>query len=153
MSAMSELSTAWSKRVRRLFRLPPRTHSRFVAPLCKQRTIDIQLNARFFCFFKKVFSNTNPLVKYSAMMALSGSQSHVAENLRTIVSKQNVNQYLFSTDPNCLHMDSFTDPQLSEEDTAVVGAITELIQCRDGFSGIVLNELEIIQLLHFLCVN
>jgi hypothetical protein len=35
----------------------------------------------------------------------------------------------------------------------VLGAIIELIECRDGVSGSILSDTEIIQLLYSLCVN
>ena len=107
----------------------------------------------FFCFFKKAYSSTNPLVKCSAMLASSRSQSHVAENLRTIFSSCNVNPDMFYIDPHCKGIDFTSAPQLDEEDTAVVETIVELMQCRDGSAETVFNDTEIIQLLHFLCVN
>jgi hypothetical protein len=153
LSAMNELSITWRKCVRRLLRLPPRTHSRFVAPLVKQRTICTQLYARFLVFFKKAFSSMNPLVKCSALLASTSSQSHAAENARSIFSSCNVNPDMFFINPDCAYFDPPTEHPFDDEDTAVLGAIIELIECRDGVSGSILSDTEIIQLLYSLCVN
>jgi hypothetical protein len=86
-------------------------------------------------------------------LASSCSQSHTAENLRSIFSFCNVNPVMFSIDPDCVYIDCPTETPLDDEDTAVVGAIVELMQCRDSVSELVLNDTEIVQLLYSLCVN
>ena len=91
---MSRVYTTWRKCIRKLFKLPYRTHSELLPVLCKDLPMSIQLYKRFIKFIHNALNGTNDCLKACAMLALYGSSSSVCNNINLIASALNMSKYL-----------------------------------------------------------
>jgi len=91
---MTKVYTTWRKCIRKLFKLPYKTHSYLIPVLCKDLPLSIQLHKRFTKFIYKALNGTNECLKTCAMLALHGSSSSVCNNINLIASSLNMSKYL-----------------------------------------------------------
>lgn len=157
-SALDSFSSFWRKCIRRILELPPRTHSRFIAPLLNKPDLKTQLLLRFANFISSCFNSTNKLLRACALFSLN-SHSTVANNLRIVMS-------LLRIDYDCLN-EMLCNNSLKEvlrtlcqqieppnsDDEVVIDTIAELIDLRNGELQSVLANDEVIELLRTLCTE
>jgi hypothetical protein len=119
---------AWRKCVRKVWRLPPRTHNSLLSLICEDEPIDVQLHRRFFKFFRCAMKSCNYNVSICARLVVEGSRSATCNSLNFICRKYNVCKYVINktslkTIANC-------NREGASEITASV--IRELIEERDN---------------------
>ena len=150
---VSSLSTFWRKCLRRLFRIPARTHSKYMSLLLgKDLLSDIQI--RFINFFSKCLGSANPLVKICSHLCFE-SDSCVANNLRSILSCLNSNVDLLLLEGECYPTALYNRylSSIEESDAIVANQIIELLRLRNGDLTSHLSRNEIDDLLEYLCVD
>ena len=125
--AVNSFHKMWNRCVRRLLRLPWRTHCRFLPSLMDCRNSDEQICTRFLSMLRTMCNNSNGKVKFIANRGVTLSCTLIGENISYIKSKQN----------NLWSMDLLTSRRrlvfthLSDEDQCALIAIKELMDCNN----------------------
>jgi hypothetical protein len=91
---------AWKKCVRRIFKLPPRTRSKFVHCLFDKPAPRIELLCRFANFLTHCFSSTNLLLRTCTRLLHCGF-SAVDKNFKEMLSFCKINYLIFSSHVEC----------------------------------------------------
>lgn len=157
-NALSGFPAFWRKCIRRLLRLPYRTHSRFIAPLFNKPDLLTQLRLRFAKFLSSCYNSTNSLVSVCAKLTFQ-SHSVVANNLRDIMSHLNLDHNALgpllsaNTLANSLNRKINRDMLQNPIDSSICHSIIEMIKIRKGelFSPLSIPEIE--ELLFTICVE
>ena len=89
--------TAWRKSIRRLLRLPLRTHNELLPGICADISAEGKLRTRFLNFYRKCLSSSNSCIKLCANLALRGSRSDTAKSANFICCKYNIDKYNITT--------------------------------------------------------
>ena len=158
-SALDSYSTFWRKCIRRILGLPPRTHSRFIAPLLNKPDLKTQFHLRFANFISSCFNSSNELLKACALSSLN-SHSTVANNLRIVLSilRMDYDGLTLLLPDNSLKDALRIKCQQNElqnpEDDIVIAVIEELIDIKNGHLHLApLLKRGITELLHALCTD
>ena len=102
--SVKDFITLWKKCVRRLLKLPRKTHCRFLPHLAKRKDPHDKICAMFMAMHKKMLMSSNQLVAYLASRGLVNSNKITTMNLNYIL------RFYRSTDLkkcNC-HISDFT---------------------------------------------
>jgi hypothetical protein len=130
---LQPLYVAWKKSIRRVFRLHPRTRSRYVDRLLGQPDLRIDLMHRFAKFWTNCNNSTNSLISTCVKLSPNGFSS-VDCNVRQVMS-----YCRFDNDSMNVHLDQGSlatvvrqtwTATLDEEIEHTVDAILELIAIR-----------------------
>ena len=129
---VQRLSVCWRKCLRRLFRLPPRTHSSFIPLLMQKPDLNTQLLMRCSNFVYKCLQSTNYVVRICSELCLS-STSSVNSNLCLIRYLVNCSNSDFTL-PRAVSRKLFHNwlDSCTEIDVCHASLLTELLRIRDG---------------------
>jgi hypothetical protein len=156
LRSLSGFSAFWRKCIRRLLKLPPRTHSRFVAPLLKIPDLKTQLLLRFVNFLSSCFNSTNNLLKACSSLTLN-SHSTVANNLRCVMSILKIDYaYLLksvSGNHNSLKDSLKVELQTPFDINVHVHTIEELIGIKNNELQAPITNVEASILLNSICIE
>ena len=83
--SVSEFFVAWRRNVRRVWGLPPGTHTRLLPGICSDRGIEHQLLSRVVKFVRNASISTNSLLNYAVRLALHGSGSNLSNTMAKIL--------------------------------------------------------------------
>ncbi len=87
------LYTAWRKIVRRIYRLPNRTHNALVHLVCNDLPPEGQLHLRTLKFVSALSKSSNSAVNLCYRLMLNGSRSAISNSLNVICQKYGLNKY------------------------------------------------------------
>jgi hypothetical protein len=156
LRSLNGFSAFWRKCIRRLLKLPPRTHSRFVAPLLKIPDLKTQLLLRFVNFLSSCFNSTNNLLKACSSLTLN-SHSTVANNLRCVMSILKIDYaYLLksvSENHNSLKDSLKIELQTPFDINVHVHTIEELIGIKNNELQAPITNVEASILLNSICIE
>jgi hypothetical protein len=144
--------TCWNKAVRRIWKLPYRTHTKYLYSTVNKYSLGDQLICRFVKLFKSMITNKNDIVKYIADRATKYTNGTLGCNLIYISQKLNCSLQciLNSTFHKYLHNQLYLKDVL----TCNIGnTIRELCDIRDNEAITNLSSSEIEELIEFVCVN
>lgn len=158
--AYNGFCVTWRKAVRRILKLPYRTHSRYLSHIMQQMPLNVTIACRIVKFFLNAVSSKNVLVQNCAKRCLYHSSSNMAKNIRYIDKLCNFVQKLDVTnicaDEIVDHVRSqmcCSHGNLCDNDNYYVNVISECIDLRDRtlYTCDVLSAEEYCQLLECLC--
>ena len=152
-SNMERLYKQWRKAIRRIWRLPMRTHSRLLPLICKNVPIDIILKRRFWNFFKNGMKSKNHIVSQIFRRARH-CFSHLGRNFRSINSdiikwKYKVGAHGYAE----FNLDQVWYENVNDDDIRGGSHIRELVDMRDSIQSSVLNRDECQSVIDFLCTS
>ena len=136
--------TAWRRNVRRIWGLPACTHTRLLAGICGDRSIDHQLLSRSVKFVRNASVSTNRLLSSCIRLALRGSGSSVSNTIAKICFDFGVDRVWVSSFAGPL---PDTDPPTDFH----TNSIREFALALDGADGD--DRQCIYDILYDLCVN
>ena len=84
---------AWRKCVRRLWRIPYATHSRYLNDICRDVPMDFQLHSRLLNFITSSKQSNNTILATCMKLAISGSRSSMSDSISLICDLYNLNRY------------------------------------------------------------
>ena len=97
--------TTWRVCLRKVLKLPARTHCKLLPFLAKCLSIEDQISSRILKFVNRTLLNDNHLVGFLMKIAVNGSNSAISSSLRHILAKHNVMfDTIFNTKVNFKHM-------------------------------------------------
>ena len=130
-SVMNQVYTAWRVALRRVLRLPTRTHGFLLPLVANVLPPDVWLAKRYLSFYDKGCKSGNSLVKYVFNVMARGKHSVLGMNVRLVKHKyRNISQ----NDP-CI--DNCDDS--AEENIALACQVLELISMRDSVDTSILS--------------
>ena len=128
------LYTAWYKAVRRIYKISPRSHRKFVYEIADDPPIDFQIHRRFIKFVHSLLRNKNQIVNMCVKLAMEGSCSPLCNNISLVC-------FRYQLDRNAIARSSYSTSfpivkrmhynNLTNDDKATVQFAKELISSRD----------------------
>ena len=127
----------WRKCVRRVWRLPPRTHNELLHLICGEVRVEQQLHRRLAKFLKALGQSDNELVHLCLQLTVRGSRSPVANSVALLSHRYGWDR------EGLLHGELISglistitrhEPSV-ENDTRQASFVRELISMRDRKSG------------------
>ena len=94
--SVCQFFTAWRKTIRKLWRIPPKTHCRFLHTVNNSLPIDIALEKRCLKFLWSCMNSNNDVVKSVSLSSISNSYSTFGENYRYLSYKYNICPYAWN---------------------------------------------------------
>lgn len=153
LSDIEQLCVCWRKCVRRLFKLPPRTHSVFIPLLVRTPDLQTQLVMRFSKFVFKCLHNSNAIVRLCTKLCFS-STSSVNSNVTLMRSRLSISSSdLFVSPPLSRMLYARWRASVDEAHIERCALITELLNSRDGLIETPLNRNELEFMLSFVCIE
>ena len=127
--SMSDFYVTWCKSIRKLLRLPRRTHNKYLLLICNDLPIEVQLFKRLNKFLNKDLCNSNVCVKTCVHLAINGRWSSVSKSINVV--SQSILLYVqpsvFSS-----QVDSYIHRLYIAPDYFCVGNIKDLLHIRDS---------------------
>ena len=123
-----------SVNIRKLLRLPLRTHSKYLPLICDDLPIDVQLFKRLNKFLNKALCSSNGCVKTCGHLAINGSGSSVSESINVVSQSMNCNRNLLYGQPSVFssNVHSYIHRIYIAPDYFCVGNIKDLLYIRDS---------------------
>ena len=122
----------WRKCIRRLLKLPYKTHSSYLPCIVDDLPVEIQIHKRFLTFFHTSITSKNNVLRTCSQLALNGSNSTACKNLNYIwfkyklpCTKHNWNLNSVKSTLNSIGLNNNNQYQY------VTSHITDLLQIRD----------------------
>ena len=78
---IKSIFTAWRKAVRRLYRLPYKTHCDLLPLIVNDLPCEVQLHMRFVSFFNSVCRSTSQLTRICSRLCIVGGNSNVSKSM------------------------------------------------------------------------
>ena len=131
---MSKFYVTWRKGIRRLLGLPFLTHSKYLAEICNDIPINLQLYKRFNKFLFKVCNSQNILVNVCGKLAISGSGSNVSSNINVVSESLQCNRNMVWFRPSVFKnvLNRYVDNLYTSDDLLNIGNIRDLLFMRDA---------------------
>jgi hypothetical protein len=145
----------WRKAIRRVWKIPRRTHTRLLPHIIQAPPLPVILKQRFVNFFYGGIESTNELVRFMFRNALCNN-TRMGNNLNLILNSLSLcpcNAYKYSPDMLCKHVFYKWMTCVNEEDVRVATQIQEVIAMRDSHYKSILNGSECKLLIYDLCTN
>ena len=147
--------TEWRKALRRIWKVPPRTHCRLLPHIAECLPIDTIIFQRFYSFFLSGFMSDNETVKFVFRMALH-NHSRIGNNIKLVLYKVglSVNQI---RDILAADMREYLRAEwcytCKENDIQNGAQIRELILRRDSVEKLILDRNECTHIINSLCTE
>ena len=151
----SQSVNAFYTAIRRLLRLPLRTHTELLSGICADISVDGKLHIRFLNFFRKCLSSSNYCIKLCANLALRGSRSDTAQSVNFICCKYNIDKYDITTYANNVcrqRIFRILQDRLSDETNISISIIKYLMYIRENIDHFFFDMTEISDMIHYMCI-
>jgi len=151
------LNISWKRCIRKIFKLPPRTRSKYVYCLSDKPEPRIELLYRLANFWARCCTSTNLLLRTCTQISQTGF-SVVSNNVRELFAYCKINESLFHVYvENGLSVSQIVKniwlEGLSPDVQAAADLIKELCLIRDGNLFSHLNYVEVMELLVAVCLD
>ena len=142
---------AWRKVVRRIWRLPNKTHCILLPSINNTLPIDVTLEKRCIKFIWSCINSENTVVAEIAKFAMRLPRSIMGDNYRYLSYKYTISPIEWFGSIKTLHqlIDRYVLLKIPEPHFASI--IRELCFCRDSTDPFVLTSREAVQLIEYLC--
>jgi hypothetical protein len=154
-NAMNSLYTEWRKCVRRVLRVPPRTHSVLLCHILQSLPPEVIFMQRFLQFFFAGYNSHNETVNFVFKQSIC-SKSRIGNNLKHIMNKISIcvcDATKHKPDFLCRKVSDCWFSLCNEHDIAVGHQIRELMLMRDSIYNDVLNFSQCQEIINYLCTS
>ena len=127
--SVQEYFTSWRKSVRRVWKVPARTHNNLLPLICNDDPVDVQLHKRVLSFFGAASKSSNKCINIACKLAINGSCSSLANSLTVICNKYMLNKG--SALLNASLINSYYGDKVTPDVQRNAGTIKDFIQKRD----------------------
>ena len=86
----SACCTSWNIAVRKIFRLPYTTHTRYLGPLLNQEHVSVQLIMRMLKLYYSMFNSRNIIIKSFISRVMRNSKTCIGYNIAYLRFKYNI---------------------------------------------------------------
>ena len=84
---------AWRKCIRRLLRIPYRSHCNLLHLICDDLPPDKQIHRRVINFINQCLVSNNSCTRLCAQLCVNGSRSNVSKSFNLVCAKYNINRH------------------------------------------------------------
>jgi hypothetical protein len=154
-SQINNLSVEWRKAVRRVWKIPRRTHSRFLPHIAQTLPIHVILQQNFIKYFYNGLQSDNNLVNFIFRNAIC-SNTRIGCNLNVILGSLCLNSCsVLSYNPNllCRKLCNNWWNDCKEQDIRYGAHIREVVFMRDSSSESFLSASQYKDIIHHLCTS
>ena len=141
----------WNKAVRRILKLPYRTHTWLLGPLLNQQHVKMQFQIKILRFVYKMLNNTNNVISCISRLANYSSNTPLGRNMSYLRFKYDVN-FTDGLHVNLTRLNNVEFPDLTRQ--GLINVVTDMYfarNCTDKFPGFTDEMIETI--LYDVCVN
>ena len=150
--------TAWRNSIRRLFRLPMRSHCSLLHHICGDISAEGKLHVRFLKLIRSCLLSNNLCTNLCAKLALQGSRSDTAKSINFICSKYGIIKYdiVKSHHNEYLHVVNDFVVEFMSERAQLAGLLYDILCTRDdiyynNYNLFSLDEVQI--MIDHVCMN
>jgi hypothetical protein len=137
----------WRKAVKRILRLPFRTHNALLPSIFGTNDLDTIVFIRILKFYQSLLESPNPLLRDLGSRCQNQCMSNMGNNISVLCTK-------YELDINSvLDIPMIFNATVPDETKATADACAELINIRDGRSDSIITYDECKELLHYLCIS
>lgn len=145
--------TTWRKCVRRVWRLPSRTHNELLHLICGDKRAEGQVHLRLAKFLKSLAESDNSVVGLCLQLSLRGSRSSVANSVSLLSHRYGwIRESLLSGELGGLTTAIRQYGPLTTDNDGIASTIRELVFMRDRNSG-PLSKDEATLIIDMLCLE
>lgn len=148
---VEKVYTAWRVCMRRVWKLPQRTHSNLLSSISSGMYIEQQLHSRFIRSFHGTLKSKNNCIRICAKLAISGSGSSICSSLNLIAYMYGFCKYdLYHTTIGQVlsRIRQFSDDNASP----ISGAIRDFIMWRDSPTLEYRTKADLIDIINEMCI-
>ena len=151
---LDKLSIVWRKAIRRMFKLPPRTHNKLVPIISDILPVDLMVHLRTLSHICKGMMHKNSSVNFIFNMSLLNPSSVLGNNFKYICNKYKVFKSSQFVDMKKCIMKLYNN-SIEEESIRTGKQIRQLIDIRDSllYEDFDFSLCEIEEIIQFLCLS
>ena len=152
---LSKFYTAWRKGVRRLWKLPYRTHNKYIHVINKSYIINCMLEKRCIKFIWNLINSEHSLYNNIVKYSLSNYSTTVGENIRYFMYKYNITLSDYYSSISLLYnkIDLYVNQHYNCDDECTAKAIRELCESRDMCDTQFFDRSELNNMIEMLCTR
>ena len=150
---MSVFYVTWRKAIRKVFRLPYRTHCDLLPVIAECSHIETQLLCRLVKFVNGAISSHNVQLNLLMNIAINGSLSHMSDNINHMLSKAKITRHMV-TSYNINNLLDIVNKNVNipSENSVKIGAfVRTVVFDRDYASFLSIEELD--SILNIICTE
>ena len=147
--------TTWRKAIRRVWKIPYRTHNKLVHLINKSCSINTVSEKRSIKFIWTLINSPNQLYNQIVKYSLYNCTTIIGENVRYFMNKYDISRYDWNSPINILHnkIDLYSTQHTLLDDICVATSIRELCESRDSEYTNFFGRNESRKLIDFLCTT
>ena len=147
--------TTWRKAVRRVWKIPYRTHNKLVHLINKSCSINTVLEKRSIKFIWTLINSPNQLYNQIVKYSLYNCTTIIGENVRYFMNKYDISRDDWNSPINILYnkIDLYSTQHTLLDDICVATSIRELCESRDSEYTNFFDRNESRKLIDFLCTT
>jgi PHP family Zn ribbon phosphoesterase len=154
-SKLDNIYVEWRKAIRRVWKIPRRTHSALLPHVIQSPPLPVILHQRFINFFYSGLCSKNNLVRFMFNNAICHN-TRIGANLNIIMNSMSLcSCYVHNLKPDllCKSISNKWWTTCTEDDLRVASQIREIVFMRDSPFDMFLNRDECKDLLYHLCTS
>ena len=155
LNDLEAINVCYRKCIRRILKLPYRTHCNYIAPIMNRPDLNTQLLMRFTSFWSKAFLSDSAVLKLCCNLSLR-STSRVGLNVKRSMYILNVSSNVLvqmCTSPSIISRRVHHIYMNSRVDSPIVEVIKESLMVRDGLLYVDdFDHSEINEIINSLCI-
>jgi len=150
---INKFFVTWRKCIRRLFRIPYRTHCDLLNLICNDLPIDVQMHKRMIKFIHNSINSDNICIRTCLSLAYNGSQSVMCDNINYIFHKYGISKSSFSSQKLNTVLSNLYKISYDVDTESTANVIKELLICRDNSDYSFFTKDELHANIEMLCIN
>ena len=152
---LDKFYTTWRKAVRRVWKIPYRTHNKLVHLINKSCSINTVLEKRSIKFIWTLINSPNQLYNQIVKYSLYNYTTIIGENVRYFMNKYDISRDDWNSPINILYnkIDLYSTQHTLLDDICVATSIRELCESRDSEYTNFFDRNESRKLIDFLCTT
>ena len=148
--------TAWRKCIRRLYRLPSRTHNDLLGTICHDIPVEGQIHVRFKKLIHDDLLSRNPCVQLCARLSIQGRKSDAGKSFNYVCPKYSINKSGYFSIVQSSHHREIVHKYYyvcSTEIAMSAGAINDLCHFRENCNCTAFKNYELCQMIKDFCLR
>ena len=152
---MKSLSTSWRKAVRRICKIPYKSHSRLLPHLLNSDPLNISVEKRIARFFNSLIRSDTENIRYLARRCMEQTVSNMGTNFHHIFNDVNYIRSGTVTNINMIMKEIHVKwyEKCNNNDIHVANLCTELMNVTDGVYYSILTYQESVDIINLLCTD
>ena len=150
---ISKFYTAWRKAIRQVWKIPYRTHNKFIHLINSSHSINIILEKRCIKHIWNLINSENNVYRQITQYSLYNCTTTIGENIRYFMYKYRINHSDWNGPIIVIFnkIDIYADQHTNIDDKCTATAVRELCETRDMYDTQFFDRGEMKVIIHNLC--